>query len=94
MHILMVGFNRNHLIIGKNLNGVDLSVRVLTTGFWPGQNAPPPINLPRIPAQVKTISLLLHTDHKVYVKSFILMIILDYLRVGKDYINYKRYCYY
>ena len=36
---------------GKNLNGVDLSVRVLTTGFWPGQNAPPPINLARIPAQ-------------------------------------------
>jgi len=38
--------NTNH-----NLNGVDLSVRVLTTGFWPGQNAPPPINLPRVPAQ-------------------------------------------
>merc|ERR1719513_249385 len=34
-----------------NLNGVDMSVRVLTTGFWPGQNAPPHINLPRIPAQ-------------------------------------------
>merc|ERR1711973_226692 len=32
-------------------NGVDMSVRVLTTGFWPGQNAPPHINLPRIPAQ-------------------------------------------
>jgi len=36
---------------GKNLSGVDLSVRVLTTGFWPGQNAPPPINVARIPAQ-------------------------------------------
>lgn len=36
---------------GKNLNGVDLSVRVLTTGFWPGQNAPPHINLARIPQQ-------------------------------------------
>jgi len=36
---------------GKNLNGVDLSVRVLTTGFWPGQNAPPPINLARVPSQ-------------------------------------------
>jgi len=35
----------------KNLSGVDLSVRVLTTGFWPGQNAPPPINLSRVPAQ-------------------------------------------
>jgi len=43
---------RGHLSnTNKNLNGVDLSVRVLTTGFWPGQNAPPPINLPRIPAQ-------------------------------------------
>ena len=31
---------------------VDMSVRVLTTGFWPGQTAPPHINLPRIPAQV------------------------------------------
>ena len=36
----------------RNLHGIDLSVRVLTTGFWPGQNAPPPINLPRVPAQV------------------------------------------
>ena len=35
----------------KNLAGVDLSVRVLTTGFWPGQNAPPPIILPRVPSQ-------------------------------------------
>lgn len=34
----------------RALAGVDLSVRVLTTGFWPGQNAPPPINLPRVPA--------------------------------------------
>merc|ERR1719180_364933 len=31
--------------------GIDLSVRVLTTGFWPGQNAPPPINLSRVPSQ-------------------------------------------
>ena len=31
----------------KSLNGVDLTVRVLTTGYWPGQNAPPPINLSR-----------------------------------------------
>jgi len=43
---------KNHLQnTGKNLNGVDLSVRVLTTGFWPGQNAPPPIVLARIPQQ-------------------------------------------
>ena len=41
----------------KNLSGVDLSVRVLTTGFWPGQNAPPPINLSRVPAQVRTFLL-------------------------------------
>ncbi len=34
----------------KNLGGVDLTVRVLTTGFWPGQNAPPPVNLSRVPA--------------------------------------------
>merc|ERR1719273_1060391 len=33
----------------KNLKGVDLTVRVLTTGYWPDQNAPPSINLPRIP---------------------------------------------
>merc|ERR1719273_594501 len=33
----------------KNVKGVDLTVRVLTTGYWPGQNAPPSINLPRIP---------------------------------------------
>ena len=43
---------RSHLQNVKNLNGIDLSVRVLTTGFWPGQNAPPPINLPRVPMQV------------------------------------------
>ena len=42
---------RSHLANVKNLAGVDLSVRVLTTGFWPGQNAPPPINLPRVPSQ-------------------------------------------
>ena len=40
-----------HLQHVKNLAGVDLSVRVLTTGFWPGQNAPPPIILPRVPSQ-------------------------------------------
>jgi len=43
---------KNHLQnTGKSLNGVDLGVRVLTTGFWPGQNAPAPIVLPRIPNQ-------------------------------------------
>ena len=34
------------------LGGVDLYVRVLTTGFWPGQNAPPKVNLPRVPSEV------------------------------------------
>ena len=43
---------KSHMANIKNLAGVDLSVRVLTTGFWPGQNAPPPINLPRVPSQV------------------------------------------
>ena len=42
---------RTHITQSRNLHGIDLSVRVLTTGFWPGQNAPPPINLPRVPAQ-------------------------------------------
>jgi hypothetical protein len=43
---------RSHLQNLKNLNhGVDLSERVLITWFWPGQNAPPPINLPRILSQ-------------------------------------------
>jgi len=45
---------RFHLQNLKNLdllNGVDLSVQVLTTGFWPGQNTPPTIILPSIPSQ-------------------------------------------
>ena len=33
----------------RNLEGVDLTVRVLTTGYWPGQNAPVTITLPRVP---------------------------------------------
>jgi len=32
-----------------NMNGIDLTVRVLTTGYWPGQNAPPSINLDPMP---------------------------------------------
>ena len=35
---------------GKSLEGVDLTVRVLTTGCWPGHNQVPSINVPRIPA--------------------------------------------
>ena len=34
------------------LGGVDLYVRVLTTGFWPGQSAPQKVNLPRVPSEV------------------------------------------
>ena len=34
----------------KNMQGVDLTVRVLTKGYWPGLNAPPTINLVRNPA--------------------------------------------
>ena len=37
-----------------------MSVRVLTTGFWPGQTAPPHINLPRIPAQVYPLKMIMH----------------------------------
>jgi len=32
-----------------DMNGIDLTVRVLTTGYWPGQNAPPSINLDPMP---------------------------------------------
>merc|ERR1719458_1592153 len=39
------------MTLSNTVNEVDMSVRVLTTGFWPGQTAPPHINLPRIPAQ-------------------------------------------
>merc|ERR1712223_36887 len=35
---------------GKSLEGVDLTVRVLTTGCWQGHKQVPSINLPRIPA--------------------------------------------
>ena len=45
---------KSHLLnAAKPLSGgelTDLSVRVLTTGYWPGQNSPPIINLPRVPA--------------------------------------------
>lgn len=34
---------------GLNMHGIDLTVRVLTTGYWPGQNAPPSINLDPLP---------------------------------------------
>lgn len=34
---------------GASLSGVDLFVRVLTTGFWPTQSAPPRCNIPHAP---------------------------------------------
>ncbi|XP_033207109.1 cullin-3 isoform X2 [Belonocnema kinseyi] len=34
---------------GTNLHGVDLSVRVLTTGFWPTQSATPKCSIPQAP---------------------------------------------
>jgi len=56
---------RNHVTQSRNLHGIDLSVRVLTTGFWPGQNAPPPINLSRVAGQAfevfKTFYLAKHS---------------------------------
>ena len=40
----------------KNLSGVDdLNVKVLTTGYWPGLDDPPPIILPRVLSQVGTL---------------------------------------
>eukprot|EP00096_Caligus_rogercresseyi_P011355 TRINITY_DN4442_c0_g1_i1.p1 TRINITY_DN4442_c0_g1~~TRINITY_DN4442_c0_g1_i1.p1 ORF type:complete len:788 (-),score=287.09 TRINITY_DN4442_c0_g1_i1:190-2553(-) len=35
----------------RSLGGLEITVRVLTTGYWPGQNAPPAINLSLVPAQ-------------------------------------------
>ena len=32
------------------MHGVDLTVRVLTTGYWPGQNSAHQINLSRVPS--------------------------------------------
>lgn len=41
-----------HYIFGvfqTTLHGVDLSVRVLTTGFWPTQSATPKCSIPTAP---------------------------------------------
>jgi cullin 3 len=39
---------KNHIVQtnNKNMNGVDLFCRVLTTGFWPTQTVVPKVNLP------------------------------------------------
>jgi len=46
---IMEEFKEHVLTSGANLHGVDLSVRVLTTGFWPTQSATPKCNIPSAP---------------------------------------------
>ncbi|XP_034829377.1 cullin-3 isoform X2 [Maniola hyperantus] len=46
---IMEEFKEHVLSSGSNLHGVDLSVRVLTTGFWPTQSATPKCNIPTTP---------------------------------------------
>ncbi|XP_041988846.1 cullin-3 isoform X2 [Aricia agestis] len=46
---IMDEFKEHVLSSGTNLHGVDLSVRVLTTGFWPTQSATPKCNIPTAP---------------------------------------------
>ncbi|GBP71052.1 Cullin-3-B [Eumeta japonica] len=46
---IMEEFKEHVLSSGTNLHGVDLSVRVLTTGFWPTQSATPKCNIPSAP---------------------------------------------
>lgn len=36
-------------MLQTNLHGVDISVRVLTTGFWPTQSATPKCSMPAAP---------------------------------------------
>ncbi|XP_039764189.1 cullin-3 isoform X1 [Pararge aegeria] len=43
---IMEEFKEHVISSGTNLHGVDLSVRVLTTGFWPTQSATPKCNIP------------------------------------------------
>ncbi|KAH9632708.1 hypothetical protein HF086_013080 [Spodoptera exigua] len=46
---IMEEFKEHVMSSGINLHGVDLSVRVLTTGFWPTQSATPKCNIPTAP---------------------------------------------
>ncbi|XP_075211864.1 cullin 3 [Lycorma delicatula] len=46
---IMDEFKEHVLTSGANLHGVDLSVRVLTTGFWPTQSATPKCSIPSAP---------------------------------------------
>ncbi|XP_039280092.1 cullin-3 isoform X2 [Nilaparvata lugens] len=46
---IMEEFKEHVLSSGANLHGVDLSVRVLTTGFWPTQSSTPKCSIPSAP---------------------------------------------
>lgn len=46
---IMEEFKDHVLTSGTHLHGVDLSVRVLTTGFWPTQSATPKCSIPTAP---------------------------------------------
>ncbi|XP_011505614.1 PREDICTED: cullin-3 isoform X2 [Ceratosolen solmsi marchali] len=46
---IMEEFKEHILAYGMTLSGVDLSVRVLTTGFWPTQAATPKCSMPSAP---------------------------------------------
>ncbi|GLG96798.1 Cullin homolog 1 [Gryllus bimaculatus] len=46
---IMEEFKDHVTTSGTNLHGVDLSVRVLTTGFWPTQSATPKCSIPSAP---------------------------------------------
>ncbi|XP_051158139.1 cullin-3 [Leptopilina boulardi] len=46
---IMDEFKEHVNTFGTNLHGVDLSVRVLTTGFWPTHSATPKCSIPQAP---------------------------------------------
>ena len=46
---IMDEFKEHVQVTGVSLYGVDLSVRVLTTGFWPTQSATPKCTIPSAP---------------------------------------------
>jgi cullin 3 len=46
---IMKEFKNHVLTSGTNLHGVDLSVRILTTGLWPTRRATPNCSIPTAP---------------------------------------------
>jgi hypothetical protein len=48
---IMEEFKTHVNLQGMTLSGVDLSVRILTTGFWPTQSSTPNCNIPLFPRQ-------------------------------------------